>query len=56
MNAKETLVLWQRFRRTTVDHPLSCDCKDCSWRRKLGARLVLPYSGPVKFACLREEK
>lgn len=44
---------WKHFRKETNSHKLHCNCEKCGERRKLGAKLVLPYSGPVRQIALR---
>ena len=36
---------WKQLRRETDEHRLSCECVQCSKRRKLGGVLDLPYAG-----------
>jgi hypothetical protein len=41
---------WRVLRRKTSEHLTSCDCKDCSERRKLAIELKLPYAGVPHWA------
>jgi hypothetical protein len=45
---------WRRLRDLTELHVL-CDCNNCSKRRRLGARLDLPYSGAPKVIRYKPE-
>ncbi len=45
MDAKTIYNLWRPLRRETVDHKLTCDCRQCHERRKLARQIVLPYAG-----------
>ena len=45
---------WRSRKEITKEHPLHCECADCSKRRKLGALLLLPYSGAPDEVKLRE--
>lgn len=44
---------WRRYRLATQDHRLSCVCAECSKRRRAGAKLIMPYSGPVDIYDVR---
>ena len=43
----DSIIRWRRLRIATDGHDLSCPCRDCGDRRKLGATMNMPYAGPV---------
>ncbi len=52
-----TIYEWRTLKTSTRNHELSCNCVDCSKRRRLGAKLTMPYTGSVNIhtTSLRED-
>ncbi len=49
MLLEQTILAWKALKVATKDHQGGCDCKECGNRRKTGAKLSMPYAGPVSF-------